>query len=148
MKIIVDSGIWIALFYKQDDHRNLGILFDNWFKKQKNIQIYINDHIISEVIARIIKKDRNRKELTKKIIKLFLNDERINVLYTSKEVFLQALEICKKYEKLSLVDSLIMCNYYQINPNCLLSYDQGFNSDPNLIRFEDPNNLDNVKFNY
>ena len=146
MKIIVDSGVWIALFYKQDDNHKLGIKFHKWFKKQENVKIYINDHIIAEVIARIKNKSRNKKELTKKIINMFLNDERINVLYTSKELFGLASDVCIKYEKLSLVDSIIYCNYYQIKPNCLLSYDQGFNSDQNMIRFEDPNLLDSIKY--
>ena len=142
--IIVDSCVWNSVFYKRDDHREKGIRFFKWLTNQKDVKICINDYIISETFSFIKRKTKVNREQIEKIINLLLNDERIEVFYTSKENFDLALDIYKKYEKLSLVDSIIVLNYLNIKPICLLSYDKGFDSYGDIIRLEDPKNIDGM----
>lgn len=136
-KIIVDSCVWISAFYKKDKYYEKGKLFLDWLKKQNDIQIIITDNIITETLTFIRRKAKN-PSLVNKIIDIFLDDDRIEIYYTPEIVFLKALNIFQRYEKLSMVDSTIIVFYINLNPDYLLSYDETFNSYKELIRYEQP----------
>ena len=55
---------------------------------------------------------------------MFQKDERIDIFYTSKDLFNEAIGVFKKYEELSIVDSIIFSFYFIIEPNYLLIYDK------------------------
>ena len=142
--IIVDSCVWNSVFYKRDSHREKGENFFNWLENQTDVKILINDYIISETFSFIKRKIKVNREKIEYIINLFFNDERIEVFYTSKENFELAIDIYKDYEKLSLVDSIIVLNYLNVKPLCLLSYDKGFDSYAEIVRLEDPKSIDKI----
>lgn len=140
--IIVDSNVWNSAFYERDDHRKKGKIFLNWMNKQKDIKVIINDYIISETLTFVRKKTKKNPSIAIKIINLFFQDPRIEIFYTSKENFNLAIDIYKKYGELSLVDSIIVLDYINIEPLCLISYDEGFDTYGRIIRFSDPRNID------
>ncbi|KKN02440.1 hypothetical protein LCGC14_1117730 [marine sediment metagenome] len=140
--LIVDSCVWNAAFHKRDNHHEKGRKFLEWFNNRNDIKVYINDYIISETLAFLRRKLTKRVDITNKIINMFLTDERIEVFYTSKENFNLAIDIFRQYDKLSLVDSIIVLNYLKTEPICLISYDEGFDTYTKITRLEDPNNID------
>ena len=137
-KFFVDSVVWIAAFLKNDVHHQKGKLFLEWFEKQDKIKIFINDYIISEIAAHMRKKAKNQPLLINKIIDMFYEDPRITIYYTSEENFNLAIEIFKNYEKLSLVDSIIVYHYLNNKVDYLISFDSGFDSHREINRITDP----------
>ncbi|MHA1661248.1 MAG: PIN domain-containing protein [Promethearchaeota archaeon] len=137
-KFFVDSVIWIAAFLRNDNHHQKGKLFLEWFEKQDKIKIIINDHIISEIAAHMRKKAKSKPLLINKIIDIFYEDPRIEIYYTSEENFNLAIEIFKNYEKLSLVDSIIVYHYLNNKIEYLISFDSGFDSYREINRIVDP----------
>ena len=140
-KFLVDSVVWIAAFLKNDDHHQKGKLFLEWFEKQDKNEIFINDYIISEIAAHMRKKAKNQPLLINKIIDMFYEDSRIEIYYTSEENFNLAIEIFKNYEKLSLVDSIIVYHYLNDKIDYLISFDSGFDSHREINRITDPSIL-------
>ena len=136
-KILVDSCVWIAAFYKKDKNHPLGVQFLEWFKKQENILIITTDYIISETITYLRKKAKNKNSI-KDIIDLFLIDQRIEIYFTSESFFHRAMQIFIKYDQLSFVDSTLIVFYINLKTDYMLSYDVGFNSYKDIIRFESP----------
>lgn len=137
-KFLVDSVVWIAAFLKNDDHHQKGKLFLEWFEKQDKNEIFINDYIISEIAAHMRKKAKNQPLLINKIIDMFYEDPRIEIYYTSEENFNLAIDIFKNYEKLSLVDSIIVYHYLNNKIDYLISFDSGFDSHREINRITDP----------
>lgn len=136
-QIIVDSCVWIAAFYKRDKNHDRGKKFLDWFNKHESIKVIITDYIISETLTYLRKKTKNSKSV-KEVIDLFLEDERFEIYFTLENFFYNAMEIFKKYEKLSFIDSASVVFYFNLKPDYLLSYDSGFNAFKNIVRFEHP----------
>lgn len=136
-KILVDSCVWIAAFYKKDKNHPLGVQFLEWFKKQENILIITTDYIISETLTYLRKKAKNKNSI-RDIIDLFLIDQRIEIYFTSESFFHRAMQIFIKYDQLSFVDSTLIVFYINLKTDYMLSYDVGFNSYKDIIRFESP----------
>ena len=84
------------------------------------------------------KKAKNQPLLINKIIDMFYEDLRIAIYYTSEENFNLAIEIFKNYEKLSLVDSIIVYHCLNNKVDYLISFDAGFDSHREINRIIDP----------
>lgn len=125
-KIIVDSCVWISVYLKKDKYHQKGKYFFDWLGDQKNIKIIINDFIISETLTFLRNKGGAFPKSINEIIELFQNDKRIELFYTSKDLFDKSINIFKKYEELSVVDSIIFLFYFIVEPNYLLTYDKRF----------------------
>ncbi|KKL66523.1 hypothetical protein LCGC14_2144160 [marine sediment metagenome] len=136
-KILVDSCVWIAAYYKQDKYHEKGKLFIEWLKSQRNVEIIIIDNIIIETLTFLRKKAKDPATVNE-VANIFMEDDRIEVYITSEEAFYKGLEIFRKYKALSVVDSIIVVFYLNLNPDYLLSYDVRFNSYNEIIRFEEP----------
>jgi len=137
--LLVDSVVWIAAFLKKDKNHKQGKIFLDWFENQDNITVYVNDYIISEIAAHMRRKMQNQPLIMNEILDLFYEDSRILILYTSEENFNISLDIFKKYEKLSLVDSIIVFFYINKKIDYLISFDSGFDSHQEISRIVDPN---------
>lgn len=137
-KFFVDSVVWIAAFLKNDVNHQKGKLFLEWFEKQDKIKIFINDYVISEIAAYMRKKAKNQPLLINKIIDMFYEDPRIEIFFTSEDNFNLAVDIFKNYEKLSLVDSIIVYHCLNNKIDYLISFDSGFNSHGEIRRIIDP----------
>ncbi len=139
-KIIVDSCVWIAVYLKKDKYHQKGKYFFDWLGEQDNVKIIINDFIISETLTFLKRKGRNFPKSINEVIELFQNDRRIDIFYTSKDLFNEAIRVFKKYEDLSVVDSIIFSFYFVIEPNYLLTYDKRFFSFDHLglLAFDNP----------
>ena len=123
-KIIVDSCVWIAVYLKKDKYHQRGKYFFDWLEEQDKVKIVINDFIISETLTFLKRKGNKFPKSISEIIKLFEKDERIDIFYTSKDLFNEAIGVFKKYEELSVIDSIIFSFYFIIEPNYLLIHDK------------------------
>ncbi|MFX1259845.1 MAG: type II toxin-antitoxin system VapC family toxin [Promethearchaeota archaeon] len=135
-KIIVDSCYWITAFAARDKYHKIGKKFLRWLKKQEKIKILITDFIIIETLSFIRRKADPIK--ANEVIDFFLKYEKIEIYYNDEEIFNEAIEIFKKYTKLSLVDCTIVIVYLNQKCDYLLSYDYGFDTYQEIIRFEQP----------
>ena len=136
-RILIDSCVWIAAFYKKDKNHNLGKAFLEWLNEQNNLEIIITDFIIAETLNYLRKKARDQR-IVKEIIETYFDDEKTEIFFTQEEQFHGALDVFQKYKKLSFVDSTIVISYFNLKPDYLLSYDSGFNVFKNIIRYEYP----------
>ncbi len=124
--IIVDSGIWISAFLKKDKHHDKGSKFLTWLNSQNTIRIVITDYIISEILAYLRRKADPL--LANNALDMILTHEKIDVYYSSEEIFDKSVEIFKKYKQFSLVDATIVFFYLKLECDYLISYESGFNS--------------------
>lgn len=119
-KIIIDSSIWIGAFISKDKWHENGKKVLEWLQKEKSIRVIIPIGIIYEVIAGIINKPHGGFSKADQVLDLFMTDDRFEIFYNTEESFLEAQNIFKIYQGLSLVDATIVLLYE--NQNCTILY--------------------------
>lgn len=106
-KIIVDSCVWIAVYLKKDKYHQRGKYFFDWLEEQDKVKIIINDFIISETLTFLKRKGKKFPKSISEIIKLFQKDERIDIFYTSKDLFNEAIGVFKYILVYSFLFSIV-----------------------------------------
>lgn len=131
---IVDSVVWIGAKSKKDQYKqNCREIIDSFIKNDIN-KIFITDYILLETVSFLLTKS-GFEEAYKSLI-MFLQNERIEIVFVDKLMLETAKELFEKYKDLSLTDCSIIALMKERGIKYLFSFDSGFDKVGGIIRKE------------
>ena len=119
-KIMIDTGIFIALFSKHDIYHKKSIDF----VKSENMLTYTTDAVITEVEYIFY----NRVDIQYDFLKL-ISKSNINIVTFANEDYIKLAELMKKYCDLPMdfADATVVYGCEKINSNVIATVDSDFN---------------------
>ncbi len=126
----IDTCVFFAGFVEKDKyHKKAKKILMNLNEKK----IFYSDYVFSELLT-LTKKRKGLKEANK-LLELLLNSE-IQMLKVERKHIALAVELFKKYEKLSFTDCTNIALMLDFNIKTIYSFDKGFDAIPRIIRKE------------
>ena len=127
MKIIVDTGAWIALEVANDEHHPEAKEYLTEVKKHRSL-LYTNSYVLSETYTRLIYDVGFAAALEfRKRIKQGLNFN-LGLIEVDSQVRERTWKVLKKYKdhKLSFTDGTIVANYKGYRLDQIFTFDKHF----------------------
>ncbi|MDO8642476.1 MAG: PIN domain-containing protein [Candidatus Woesearchaeota archaeon] len=132
--VIVDSNIFIGLWYKGDQHRQKSIDIMNQLLDKKIGKMIVTNYVIVEVINFLMKKVRF-EDLLKAYVSL-TDVERIQVMYVDKVMHYEIGRLMAQYKTLTLTDCSLIVAARELNVPIIYSFDGGFDKVSDIERRE------------
>lgn len=131
---VIDSLVWIGSFSDRDQYRVISkSIIDNFSNGTIN-KVYITDYILLETINFLLRKEKF--ETTILALKLFLQHEKIEIVFVDELMLQNIKEMFEKYKDLSLTDCSIIVLMEEKNIKHLFSFDSGFDKVKGILRKE------------
>jgi len=132
--VVVDSLIWIGSKSEKDQYRKESEDIIRAYSDGKIGKIYVTDYVILETVNFLLRKERFEKAF--KVFNLFLQSDRIEIVYVDELMLQDIKNLFEKYEKLSLVDCSIIALMNDKKIKYLFSFDSDFDGIKGIIRKE------------
>lgn len=122
--IFIDSSAFIAYFVRSDTHHNKT---QELFNKISEKELVTSSEIIDETLNWLTRKAP--KKITHELGIILLSEDIVNIIQTTKEDKLNALEIIKKYSNynLSFTDAISFSLIKRLKIKSVFSLDKDFN---------------------
>lgn len=128
MKVIFDSGAWIAIYNKSDYYHSLATQYYSRIKKKRAL-FYTNDYILAETYTRILY-DINLESAIKFRNQIYSSVEKqqltlIEIDRSKRELAWQELERFSD-QALSFIDATLIANFREYNLGKIFTFDEHF----------------------
>ncbi|MFH1587745.1 MAG: PIN domain-containing protein [Candidatus Diapherotrites archaeon] len=129
----VDTCVLFAGFVKKDKyHKKAKKLLTELSESKK--KIFYSDYVLTETLT--LTKKRKGKTEANKLLDLLINSELIMLKVEHKHLAM-AIELFKKFDKLSFTDCTNIALMLDFGIKTLYSFDKDFDSIPKIIRKEE-----------
>ena len=131
---VVDSVVWIGAKSKKDQYKESckGII-DSFLKKDIK-KIFVTDYIVLETVSFLLA--RSGFDEAHEALIMFLQNDRIEIVFVDELMLEAAKELFEKYKGLSIADCSIIALMKEKNIKHLFSMDSGFDKVKGIIRKE------------
>jgi len=131
---VVDSVVWIGVKSKRDQYKKISRALMDSFIKGEIRKILITDYVLLETISFLLKKSGFEEAI--ETLNMFLQNERIEIVFVDELMLETAKSLFEKYRDLSLTDCSIIALMEEKKIKTLFSFDNGFDKIKGIIRKE------------
>lgn len=131
---VIDSVVWVSAFSEKDQYREICKLIFGGYTGGKIKKVVVTDYVLLETINFLLRKEKFDVALL--VFNLFLQSERIEIVYVDELIFEDIKTLFEKYEDLSLTDCSIIALMKERGIKYLFSLDSGFDKVKEIIRKE------------
>lgn len=133
-EVVIDSLVWIGAFSERDQYREISKSIFDYNSKGNIKKIYLTDYVLLETINFLLRKEEFNTASF--VLNLFLQSERIEIVYVDELMLQDIKNLFEKYRDLSLTDCSIIALMKEKGIKYLFSFDSGFDKVKGIIRKE------------
>ena len=134
-RAIIDSGVWIAARYKNDQYREKALAIAESFLNEQIKEVHLTDYVLVETTNFLLRKESY--ETASEALDSFLQSERVIIRYVDKMMLMRIKELSKKYKGLSLTDCSLVVLAEETGIREIFSFDTAFDKVKGIQRSEE-----------
>lgn len=137
-RVVVDANVLIAARLSRDQHHEQGNAIADGIDQGDLPTAYVLSDVLEEVINYL--QARTGHDVATETLDALIESSGFSLIQTSKTDFNAGRSVFRRYEQLSLTDAVIVATMQREEIEYLYSFDDGFDSVPELTRLTTPEN--------